>query len=379
VAARVRGGLGPVRGPLALGARLVASRRARLVATVAVLGVSAGFVLLLLSLASLLDRLEHDPGSVGKRYQLTVRLGAGAVGQVERIPGVAGAAPRLLVQGADSYALGETVKLVAYPGDHTRFEAPPLASGRRQRQADEAEVGQGLAQALGLGVGSTLAVALPGGGEARWRVVGIVRALDSNGRIAYVRPERLLAAGVAPAATLAVRLSPGASAAAVTRRLAAIAGGDGSAVSSEVGGATSSSAPFLGAVAALVRAIAAVDAVVCFFALAQALALSARERRGTVALLRAIGAGRATIARLFVGAALVLVVPAAVLGVLIERLLLGPAVARLAAGYAALSLGATLGQALGVAAGLLVLAALAAVSAARRAERDSIPEALRQA
>jgi ABC-type lipoprotein release transport system permease subunit len=377
VAARVRGGYGAVRGPLGLGARLVAARRARLVATIAVLAVSAGFVLLLLSLASLLDRLEHDPGSVGKRYQLTARLGAGDVGRVERIPGVAAAAPRLVVQGADSYALGETVKLVAYPGDHTRFEAPPLTSGRHQRRTDEAEVGQGLAQALGLGVGSTLAVALPGGGEARWRVVGVVRALDNDGRIAYVRPERLLAAGFAPAATLAVRLSPGASRDAVARRLASIAG-DASAVSSAVGGATSSAAPFLGAVAALVRAIAAVDAVVCFFALAQALALSARERRATVALLRAIGAGRTTIARLFVGAALVLVVPAALLGVLIERLLLGPAVARLAAGYAALSLGATLGQALGVAAGLLVLAALAALWAARRAERESIPEALRQ-
>ncbi|HEY4281115.1 MAG TPA: ABC transporter permease [Conexibacter sp.] len=375
VAARRLGGLSATRGLLALGARLVVSRRARFLATVLVLAVSTGFVLLLLSLASLLQSLEHDPGSVGKRYQLTVRLGERDVGRVEAVPGVASAAPRLVVEGADSYALGETVKLVAYPGDHARYEAPPLVSGRREHGPGEAEVGQGLAQSLGLSVGSTLAVALPTGGEARWRVAGIVRGLDNDGRIAYVRPDRLLSAGVGAAATLAVRLQPGADSDAVAHRLAAIAPNG---VATAVGGATSRSAPFLGTVATLVRAVAAVDAIVCFFALVQALALAARERLAMVALLRALGAGRAAIARLFLGAALVLVVPAVALGAGLERVLLGPAVARLAAGYAALSLGATAAQALLVAAALVLLAALAAGWAARRAEREPIPAALRE-
>ena len=46
----------------------------------------------------------------------------------------------------------------------------------------------------GLRPGATLAVQTAGGGEARFRVVGIVRALERDGRIAYVRPARLLAA-----------------------------------------------------------------------------------------------------------------------------------------------------------------------------------------
>ena len=104
------------------------------------------------------------------------------------IPGVADAGTRYVVRGADSFALGEPVELLAFDGDHTRFEDPPLAAGRRVRADDEAEIGVGLAQALGIGRGATLAVQLPSGGEARFRVVGTVRALDQDGRVAYVRP-----------------------------------------------------------------------------------------------------------------------------------------------------------------------------------------------
>ena len=52
----------------------------------------------------------------------------------------------------------------------------------------------GLADALGLRPGATLAVQLEGAGEVRFRVVGVVRALERDGRIAYVQPDRLLAA-----------------------------------------------------------------------------------------------------------------------------------------------------------------------------------------
>jgi predicted lysophospholipase L1 biosynthesis ABC-type transport system permease subunit len=375
--ALLRGGDAPARpgrgrgGLLGLGARLVAGRRARLVATVCVLGVSAGFVALLLALATLLDRLEHDPGSVGKRYQLSVHLSEALTPSVAAIPGVAAAAPRTVVQAADSFDLGEVAKLVAYPGDHTRFEAPPLARGRRVRRPDEAEVGVGMAEAFGVDVGSTLALQLESGSEVRFRVVGVDRALDNSGRIAYVQPDRL--AGAGGSTTIAVRLRPGASEAAVRRRLTALG-----VAPERVGGATSSSAPFLGAVAALVRAIAAVDGVVCFFALVQALALAARERRSTLALLRALGAGRAAIARVFAGAALVLVVPSAILGLVLERLVLAPLVERLAAGYASLPLALTTAQAALVAGGLLALAAVAALWAAARSERESIVAGLRE-
>ena len=43
-------------------------------ATVLTLGLSVGFVLLLLSLGSALGTLETDPGALGRRYQLTAAL-----------------------------------------------------------------------------------------------------------------------------------------------------------------------------------------------------------------------------------------------------------------------------------------------------------------
>ncbi len=352
----VRGGF------LALGARLALARRVRALSVVAVVAVSAGFISLLLAVGSLLSSLENDPGSLGKRYQLSVSLHGTAASAIAAIPGVEAAAPRYVLQAAASFSLAQPVKLIAYPGDHTRFEAPPLAAGRRLRGPGEAEVGAGLAEALGLRTGSTLALQLPTGREVRFRVSGIVRALDNDGRVAYVQPARLLAAGAAVPETVAVRLAPGADEARVRRELTRLG-----ASPSSVGGATASSAPFLGTVAALVRAVAGLDAVVCLFALAQALALTARERRPTVSLLRAVGAGPRTVGLVFTGAAEALALPAAVLGIVLERLVLGPAVSRLAAGYVSLPLAAGAGNALGVAAGLALLAAAAAAWTARRA------------
>ena len=68
-----------------LGARLVAARRVRLVATVVTLGLSTAFVLLMLALATALGTLETDPGALGKRYQLTASLppDAGAAGALD--------------------------------------------------------------------------------------------------------------------------------------------------------------------------------------------------------------------------------------------------------------------------------------------------------
>ena len=121
-----------------------------------------------------------------------MRLNPLDVGAVRAIPGVAAASERYQAEVADSFRLGEPLRVIAYPGDHTQFEAPPLASGRRVARDGEAEVGVGLADALGLRPGATLAVQTEDGGEVRYRVVGVVRALEHDGRIAYVRPGRLL-------------------------------------------------------------------------------------------------------------------------------------------------------------------------------------------
>src|SRR3954464_12601895 len=128
------------------------------------------------------------------------------------------------------------MRLIAFSGDHTRFEAPPLAEGRRLRGPGEAEVGAGLADALGLRPGSVLAAQLPAGGEVRFRVSGVVRALENGGRIAWVRPDRLLAADPGLGSSIVIALKPGADRTALDGRLRELG-----AAAQRVGGATTRS------------------------------------------------------------------------------------------------------------------------------------------
>jgi putative ABC transport system permease protein len=362
VGARMHGG-----GLTALGARLVGARRARLVATVVTLGLSTGFVLLLLALASALSALETDPGALGKRFQLTATLPVAAVPRVSAIAGVQAAAPRYEVQAADSFSLGETIDVIAYPDDHTVFEAPPLVSGRRLQGAREAEVGAGLADALGLSRGSTLALALPSGAELRLRVAGIVSSLDHDGRVAYVLARALLAADPSAPFQIAVRLRSLASQSAVSAALVALG-----AQPAQASGATARGAPLVSVLRTILRAVAVVDGLVCLYALVQACALTVQERRRTVAVLRASGAGSVAVGRLLLGAVLALVVPAAVVGVLLERFVFGPALANLAASYASLPLDATLLEVLATLGGLAAAGGVAVAWVARQASRESV-------
>jgi len=361
------------RGLLPLGARFALAARGRWAASVLTIGVCAGVVTLMLALASLLDRLRDDPGTVGKRYELTARLPVGRLEEVKAIPGVADAAPRYQVPVTDSFRLGEPLRLVAYPGDHTRFEAPPLADGRRLRSTAEAEVGLGLADALGLRPGSTLAVQTEGGAEVRFRVRGVVRALENEGRIAYVRPDRLLAAEPGLDPSFAIRLRGGADRARVSAALQ-----DLGAPPQRVGGATTRNGAFLGILAAVLRGVGLAVGLVCLYALVQALAMTARERRGAVALLRAVGGDDRSVGLVLAGSALAVAVPAAVTGVVLERVVFGPLVASLAADFASLPLAPSAGQVALVVAGLLLLAALATGAVARRVMREPVVAGLRE-
>jgi hypothetical protein len=354
--------------------RLVAARPARSAAVVAVLGVSAGVILLMLSMASLLDRLQNDPAVLGKRYQLTLPSAAGSPASIARVPGVESAGSRYELRAADSFDLGEPLKLISYSGDHTSFDAPPLAAGRRLRGPGETEVGLGLAQALGLDPGGTLAVQVPGGRELRFRVAGVVRALDSDGRVAYIPPARLRAAAPSAGSTTVVRVAPGASPAAVRRRIEDETGVRAAGASA----ATPRSHSFLGVLAGLVRALAVVNGLICLYALVQALALTARERRSPVAVMRAFGAGRGTLALVFGGAAAAVLVPALALGALLEWALLAPLLDRLAAGYVSLPVGITAGSLALVSIGVLALALVAAACVARLLEREPVVSGLRQ-
>jgi hypothetical protein len=357
------------RGLASLGARFATAARGRWLAAVATIGVCAGVVTLMLALASLLERLRDDPGTVGKRYQLTVQMDPVDLGAVRAVPGVAGAGERYVVDAADSFRLDKPFRLIGYRGDHTRFEAPPLAEGRRVRAPDEVEVGQALADALGLRPGATLAVGLPDGTETRFRVVGVVRALENNGRIAWVQPDRL--GDVAP--SVVVRLDPGADRGAVRRALVDIG-----AAPQTVGGATTRNASFLGVLAAVLRGVGLTVALVCLYALVQALAVTARERRGAVALLRACGGDAGTVALVLLGAAAAVAIPGALAGVVLEVTVLGPLVARLAAGFATLPIAPAAGQVLLVVCGLLALAGVATAVVARRVLREPVVLGLRE-
>jgi ABC-type lipoprotein release transport system permease subunit len=368
-----RGGGALGAAPAALGARLVAARRARFAGVVAVLGACAAVVLLMLALASLLERLRDDPATLGKRYALTVHAEPTLVPSIRAVPGVRAAAPRWQLDAAASFALGEDLRLVAFPGDHVPFEAPPLATGRRLRNDGEAEVGVGLADALGLAPGGTLGVQLPNGREARFRVAGVVRALDNEGRIAYVRPARLRSVLTFTPA-IAVKLDPGVSAATVSRRL-----DEAGFPPSRTAGAAGSNGNLLGVLGDVLRVVAAAVGVVMLYALVQALALTAAERRPTLALLRSLGAPPRTIALVLAGAGVALVVPAALLAIALEELVLAPLVTNLAAGYADLQLSPAGGQIALVALGLAALAVLAAAAVARRVRREPIAPALREA
>jgi len=354
-------------GPLALGARLVLARRVRLAATVLMLGLSVAFVLLMLALDSELSALQADPGALGERYELTASLPPSAVARVRQIPGVADAAPRYEVQAVDSFSLGDTISVIAYPGNHAIFEAPPLSSGRRLRGEHEAEIGEGLAQAVGLVPGQTLALQLPSGRELRLRVAGVVDALQDDGRVAYVPAGALLNSDPAAPSTIAVKLRPGADPERVSRRLRALGGS-----ADRAGGATARGAALVAVLRSIIVAIAVVDGLVCLYALVQACALTVQERRRALAVLRACGAGPGALRRVLAGAALALLVPAALLGVAIERLALGPALSHLAASYVSLPLQAG-GEQIGLtAAGLLVAGMIAVAWVSRQAGRAPV-------
>ncbi len=362
-----RGGLAGV------GARFAVAGRARWAGSVATLAVCAAVVLLMLSLASLLVRLRDDPSVLGKRYDLTVNAPAGLLPSIRAVPGIAAATQRYQVDAADAFRLGEPLRLVAYQGRHERFDAPPLAEGRRVRRPGEVEVGAGLADELGLHPGTRLATLSPAGKELRLRVVGVVRALDNNGRIAWVSESTLLDAAPETQGQAAIRLEPGADDARVLAGLRRL-----SLTPNRVAGATTRDTSFLGVLAAVLRAVALLVGLVCLYALLQGLAMTARERRGALAVLRACGASRGDVARVLAGAAAAVAVPAAILAVALETLVLGPLVARLAAGYASLPLRPGLAQVVLVCGGLALLAALCAAGVARRIASEPVVAGLRE-
>jgi predicted lysophospholipase L1 biosynthesis ABC-type transport system permease subunit len=223
-------------------------------------------------------------------------------------------------------------------------------------------------------------VQLPDGREARFRVVGIVDALRDEGLVAYVQASRLVAAIPFLSSDVAVKLRSPADLDRVRNVLLARG-----AVPEKTGGISQDSGvgslgrtSFLNVLAALLRSVALLDGLVCVYALAQMLALIARERRRAVALVRAVGASRVQVFAVFAGAAVLVSALAAPLGIGAERLVLGPVVGQLAVSYVTLSLAAGKQTISLVLLGLAIASALAAAWATRGATGEAIVGALRE-
>ena len=163
---------------------------------------------------------------------------------------------------------------------------------------------------------------------------------------------------------LAVVVRPGANVSSVSTAIGAPA--------APATGAVGRGVPLVAVLRSILRAVAIVDGLVCLYALIQACALTVQERRRTISVLRAFGAGGAAVRRLLAGAVIALVLPAAALGILIERLLLGPALARLAASYVTLPLGASIEEIVAVLAGLALAGVVAVAWVARQTTRESV-------
>jgi putative ABC transport system permease protein len=196
------------------------------------------------------------------------------------------------------------------------------------------------------------------------KVAGVVSSLDHDGRVAYVPASALLRADPQAPEQLAIRLRPGADATAVSGALRASA--------IPAAGATARGVPLVNTLRAILTAVAVVDGLVCLYALVQACALTVQERRRTLALLRACGAGEQAVRRLLCGSVAALVVPAAAIGILLEQLVLGPLLSRLAAGYAALPIDAGVAEIGAVVGGLVLCGLLAALIVARQAVRETV-------
>ena len=183
-----------------------------------------------------------------------------AVGQVRsRAPGRDPRRARRRGGGRALRHLGERRLPAGRAAAAGRLPRRPHAGSRHRRWRPaggcapprEAEVGVGLADALGLRPGSPFAVQTKSGAEVRFEVVGVVRALENDGRIAFVQPDRLLAAEPALDPGIAVRVEPGADRAQVAARLAAL----GARPRDRSAGAAPRNGAFLGVLAAVLRGV----------------------------------------------------------------------------------------------------------------------------
>jgi ABC-type antimicrobial peptide transport system permease subunit len=327
-------GRGVVGRPAWLGARLALSRPGRLAVGGLAIAVSVSVVFLMLGLAHFLLEAERNPSVIGERYTLLVSAPPGGLQEVLATKGVAAAAERYEVGAADSFDLGQPMSVVAFgPGGGTVFSGRPLLEGRRAHATGEFDVGRGLADSLGLALGSPVIGTLADGTEFRGRVVGIVQELAEDGRIAYTPGSTLLDVDPTLVGKIAVRLEPGVNVPHFRSTLRSH--GFSSTLNS---GLAPKGSTFLQTIVVLLRTVAVVDGFVCAALVLLSLVVLSRERSATIGIVRAIGGSSRDIAALLAGAAFLLLVIAVPAGYALERWILAPALSQMVERYGSLPL-----------------------------------------
>ena len=265
------------------------------------------------------------PGTVGKRYQLTRRRAEYLLPSIRGMPGVDAAGARYSVEAADSFRLGEPLRLVAYPRRPHRVRGAAARGGpARARRPARSRSASGWPTRSGCGRARTLAAQLP---ERRRGALPRRRGSCARSRTTagsrWVQPEPAARRRPGPRARLVVRLDAGRR---PRRRRRAALTGLGARAARRVGARRPATARSSRVLAAVLRGVGLAVGLVCLYALVQALTMTARERRGAVALLRACGGDARAVATVLAGAAAAVALPAALAGVVLERAVLGPLV-----------------------------------------------------
>ena len=296
------------------------SRRARTVATVCMVTAATAAAVFAGVVAATAARLTSDPAEWGFGYSLRVDLpsGVAATAASQRLAGLSGVAAAVPAIEGNAHFSGTpgTIPFVLLPTSQT-VETPSLISGRMPRTANEIALGSGAASILGAHTGSVLRLATD---ATPLTVTGITRELSNEGDLmrGTLGLAPTLAGQVSDQAVL-VRVTSGTSATALGARIER-ASGNRWAVTSVL---SDISLPFqttlrvgLGLLVLALLALAAAMA-------ARTALVTSEENMPSYGVLKAVGAGRRTLAAIALRYTALLVVPGVVvgagLGVLVAR------------------------------------------------------------
>jgi putative ABC transport system permease protein len=319
---RSAAGLGGQRGGAAARVSLAfaASRRARTIATVGIVTAATAAAVFAGVVAATAAHLTSDPAEWGFGYSLRVDLPSGVTAtaasqRLTRLSGVAAAVPAIEGNVQFSGTPG-TIPFVLLPVSQT-VETPSLISGRMPRAANEIALGSGAASILGAHTGTVLRLSPAG---APLTVTGITRELSNQGDLmrGTLGLAPTLAGQVSDQAVL-VRVANGTSATALAARIEQ-ASGNRWAVTSVL---SDISLPFQATLriglGLLVLALLALAAAMA----ARTALVTSEENLPSYGVLKAVGAGRRTLAAIALRYTALLVVPGvavgAGLGVLLAR------------------------------------------------------------